>query len=195
LLQLKDCVPIYETVYCTNRPLAVAAGSFLNARVFQAEDEHGNRVENRVLIQNLVSFFIEGEVHNHAAYLVDALIETNSIIKDWPTMAEMLLADEAGETDDQLIEIMVCSVKQAATGESPVGRVSAKKPGPATSTAKDPRLLREERIKITEAFIQTLPRLINKFVMDPEKIASLAQLPLYFELDIYQVRYLLALIN
>lgn len=94
MLQLKDCVPIYETVYCTNRPLAVAAGTFLNARVFQPVDEEGTPVDKQLLIQNLVAFFIEGEVHNHSAYLVDALIDTNPIIKDWSTMAEMLLSDE-----------------------------------------------------------------------------------------------------
>jgi hypothetical protein len=94
MLQLKDCVPIYETVYCTNRALAVAAGNFLNARVFQTTDEDGNPVDKRMLIQNLVAFFIEGEVHNHSAYLVDALIDNNPIIKDWTTMADMLLSDE-----------------------------------------------------------------------------------------------------
>lgn len=94
MLQLKDCVPIYETVYCTNRALAVAAGNFLNARVFQTIDEDGNPIDKRILIQNLVAFFIEGEVHNHPAYLVDALIDNNPIIKDWTTMTEMLLSDE-----------------------------------------------------------------------------------------------------
>lgn len=187
LLQLKDCVPIYETIYCTNRPLAIAAGTFLNARVFQPFDEQGNPVDKRLLIQNLVAFFIEGEVHNHSAYLVDALIDTNPIIKDWQTMADMLLSDEVGEADDQLIEIMVCSVKQAATGDPPVGRQSTKKTGAAASLAKDPRVIREERTRITEAFIPTLPRLINKFIADQEKITSLTQLPLFFELDIYQV--------
>lgn len=82
---------------------------------------------------------------------------------------------------------MVCSVKQAATGDPPVGRQSTKKTGATASVAKDPRILHEERTRITEAFIPTLPRLINKFIADQEKINSLTQLPLFFELEIYQV--------
>lgn len=83
---------------------------------------------------------------------------------------------------------MVCSVKQAATMEPPVGRQSTKK-GATTTSAKDPRAIQEERTRITEAFIPTLPRLINKFIADQDKINSLTQLPLFFELDIYQVTY------
>jgi cohesin complex subunit SA-1/2 len=93
----------------------------------------------------------------------------------------------ANEADDQLIEIMACSVKQAATGDPPVGRQSSKKLGTTASLAKDPRVIHEERTRITEAFIPTLPRLINKFIADQEKINSLTQLPLFFELEIYQV--------
>lgn len=32
-LTLKDCVPIYEMVYCNHRGLAQAAGEFLNTKV------------------------------------------------------------------------------------------------------------------------------------------------------------------
>ncbi|KAI6189132.1 SCD domain-containing protein [Aphelenchoides besseyi] len=185
LLKLPDCVSIYETVYCSNRPLAVAAGEFLNVRVFQGTDEDGRPVDSRTQIYNLVAFFIEGQVHNHSAYLVDALIDTNPVVKDWAVMADMLLTDEAADADGQLIDVMVSSVKQAVTGDLPVGRSSGKKG--TTAAAKDARSLQEERVRVTEAFIPTLPRLINKFIADQEKVMSLIQLPLYFDLDIYQV--------
>lgn len=32
--------------------------------------------------------------HDHAAYLVDALIDTNPMMKDWKTMADLLLSGE-----------------------------------------------------------------------------------------------------
>ncbi|KAI6215804.1 SCD domain-containing protein [Aphelenchoides besseyi] len=185
LLKLPDCVSIYETVYCANRPLAVAAGEFLNVRVFQGIDEDGRPVDSRTQIHNIVAFFIEGQVHNHSVYLVDALIDTNPVVKDWAVMAEMLLTDEAADTDGQLIDVMVSSVKQAVTGDVPVGRSTGKKG--TTAAGKDARLLQEERVRVTEAFIPTLPRLINKFIADQEKVMSLIQLPLYFDLDIYQV--------
>ena len=34
LLQAKDCLPIYDMVYSNHRPLAVAAGEFLNTKVW-----------------------------------------------------------------------------------------------------------------------------------------------------------------
>lgn len=43
--------------------------------------------------------------------------------------------DDKQETS--LIEIMVCCVRQAATGESPVGRGTSKKVGPGTSLYVD----------------------------------------------------------
>lgn len=42
----------------------------------------------------MILFYVEGEVHTHAAYLVDALLEISPIIKDWASMTEMLLSDE-----------------------------------------------------------------------------------------------------
>lgn len=69
------------------------------------------------------------QLHEHGAYLVDSLIESNPMMKDWECMTDLLL-EEPGEDEESLddrqetslIEIMVCSVKQAATGEPPVGR-------------------------------------------------------------------------
>jgi len=55
LLTLEDCVPIYETVYSTNRALAVAAGEFLNAKVFSG----GSQVPAKEHVSDLVQFFIE----------------------------------------------------------------------------------------------------------------------------------------
>lgn len=93
MLDLKDCVPIYEAVYAANRSLAVAAGEFLNTKVFQGtEDDSEDR--NKVLISDLLLFYVECEVHNHATFLVDALIEISPMIKDWSTMVNMLLSDE-----------------------------------------------------------------------------------------------------
>lgn len=107
LLELKDCGPIYEVVYCNNRALAIAAGEFLNARVFAATDfsqHYGdpNQIsqltaqESRQLITDLVTFYIEGAVHNHAAFLVDALIDTSPMLKDWQNQVDMLLSGEGG---------------------------------------------------------------------------------------------------
>jgi len=53
---------------------------------------------------------------------------------------------------------MVCSVKQAATGEYPVGRgPSSRRP-----TTKEARLVSDDKAKLTEHFIVTLPQLLAK---------------------------------
>ena len=53
---------------------------------------------------------------------------------------------------------MVCSVKQAATGEYPVGR------GPTSRrpTTKEARQVSDDKAKLTEHFIVTLPQLLAK---------------------------------
>lgn len=72
LLSPDDCIPIYELVYANHRGLAVAAGEFLNMKVFQhapksragsvASNSGRNTNENTSLIKDLVLFYIEGEV-------------------------------------------------------------------------------------------------------------------------------------
>lgn len=66
--------------------------------------------------------------------MVDSLIDSNEMMRDWECMTDLLLEDAGpGEeplSDDQescLIELMTYSIKQAATGEPPVGRESARK--------------------------------------------------------------------
>lgn len=71
-------------------------------------------------------------------------------------MCWWLALDDRQETS--LIEIMVCSVKQAATGEYPVGRgPSSRRP-----TTKEARQVSDDKAKLTEHFIVTLPQLLAK---------------------------------
>lgn len=59
--------------------------------------------------------------------------------------------------ESSLIEIMVCCVKQAATGEYPVGRGPTRK-----LTAKEQRQVLDDKIKLTDHFIVALPQLLAK---------------------------------
>lgn len=139
----KDCENVYELVYSSQRAVAAAAGEFLNVRLFRAEDEPGAparsrrgkaRLPSTPLIRDLVQFFIESELHEHGAYLVDSLIDSNPMMKDWECMTDLLL-EEAGQGEEaldnrqesSLIELMVCCVRQASTGEPPVGRGASRK--------------------------------------------------------------------
>ncbi|VDM19469.1 unnamed protein product [Wuchereria bancrofti] len=187
-LTLKDCVPIYEMVYCNHRGLAQAAGEFLNTKVFQnlqvlAPEKNRANDSAKQLIIDLVQFFVEGDCHDHAAYLVDALIDTNPMIKDWKTMADLLLSGEAEGFESELIEVLVCSVKQAASGESPIGRAHMSRKGSVVN--KDVRLLQEDRARLSEVLIPQLPQLLQRFIADRDKVANLITVPLHFQLDMY----------
>lgn len=197
ILTDKDCEHVYELVYSSHRAVAQAAGEFLNERLFTLDEtmftgvktKRGKkRLPNTPLIRDLVLFFIESELHEHGAYLVDSLIETNQMMKDWECMTDLLL-EEAGPEEEaldnqketSLIELMVCCIKQAATGEAPVGR------GPTRRilSHKESKQVQDDKQKLTEHYIQTLPLLIDKYRADPEKLANLLAIPQYFDLDIY----------
>lgn len=139
----KDCELVYELVYSSHRAVAQAAGEFLNERLFVLDEgavenvrtgRGKQRQPNTPLIRDLVQFFIESELHEHGAYLVDSLIDSNPMMKDWECMTDLLL-EEAGPLEEalddkqetSLIEIMVCAVRQCATGEPPIGRGPTRK--------------------------------------------------------------------
>ncbi|PAV87375.1 hypothetical protein WR25_07075 isoform A [Diploscapter pachys] len=186
LLQAKDCLPIYDMVYSNHRPLAVAAGEFLNTKVFQQIRAANKGQSNNIqLIMDLISFYDEGDCHDHATYLVDALIDTNEMIKDWKTMVELLLAKDSfdeSRKEGLLIDILCCSVKQAATGEYPAGRYQVKRGAPLQKEAKS---ITDDRERLSGILIPALPKLLEKFIGDREKVAQLATLPQYFVLDMY----------
>lgn len=197
ILSDKDCEAVYELVFSSHRAVSQAAGEFLNERLFTLDEtapaplrtQRGKkRLPNTPLIRDLVQFFIESELHEHGAYLVDSLIDSNEMMKDWECMTDLLLEDPgAGEEplDDRqetsLIELMTCCIKQAATGEPPVGRGPTRK----ITTAKETKQAQDDRVRLTEHFIQTLPLLLGKYIADPEKVANLLLIPQNFELEIY----------
>lgn len=197
ILADKDCEIVYELVYSSHRGVAQAAAEFLNVRLFhltadmeETKTRRGKiRLPNTPLIRDLVQFFIESELHEHGAYLVDSFIDNNAMVKDWECMTDLLLEEPGineevldNKQESTLIEIMVSSVKQSATGEAPVGRASNRK---ITLSSKELKAIQDEKVRLTEHFILTLPPLLEKYQADSEKLANLLAVPQYFELDIY----------
>ncbi|CAG0884426.1 unnamed protein product [Cyprideis torosa] len=197
ILSDKDCEHVYELVFSSHRAVAQAAGEFINERLFDpAQYAQQNirtrrgkkRLPNTARIKDLVMFFIESELHEHGAYLVDSLIESNDMVKDWECMTDLLL-EEPGEMEEaldnkqetSLIEVMVCAVKQSATGEPPVGRGPSRK----ILSAKEVKQIKDDQEKLTEHFMGTLPPLLEKFSADAEKAANLLAIPQYFDLELY----------
>ncbi|XP_043359589.1 cohesin subunit SA-3 isoform X6 [Dermochelys coriacea] len=161
MLTDEDCEAIYPVVYASNRALAAAAGEFLYRKQFdldwEAVKEKGRRGGSRDFFRLLLAFFIESELHEHAAYLVDSLWDCAApLLKDWDGLTHLLLEEsleEAGWGDQQenaLIEILVSSMRQATEGKPPVGR------GPG-----------------------------KKFSADAEKVVLLLAAPCYFNLSLY----------
>ncbi|XP_041483045.1 cohesin subunit SA-1-like isoform X3 [Lytechinus variegatus] len=196
ILSAEDCENVYQLVYSSSRAVAQAAGEFLNERLFKREDQESGKVKrtkrrniNAPLIKDLVQFFIESELHEHAAYLVDSLWDINEMIRDWDCMTELLLEDPGrGEEalderqETALIEIMVSAVRQSAQGHPPIGRGSAKK---TLLTSKEKKVVQEDKMKLTEHFITKLPELLAKFNTDWDKVANLLEIPQHFEVEIY----------
>uniref|UniRef100_A0A673BZZ4 Cohesin subunit SA-2 n=1 Tax=Sphaeramia orbicularis TaxID=375764 RepID=A0A673BZZ4_9TELE len=197
VLTPEDCESVYHLVYSAHRPVAVAAGEFLFKKLFsQREPEEegapkrrGRQSPNANLIKTTVFFFLESELHEHAAYLVDSLWECGAeLLKDWECMISLLLDDplpgEEALTDRQetaLIEIMLCTVRQAAECHPPVGRGTGKR----VMTAKEKKTQLDDRTRMTELFAVALPPLLAKYAVDAEKVTNLLQLPQFFDLEIY----------
>uniref|UniRef100_A0A673MDT0 Cohesin subunit SA n=1 Tax=Sinocyclocheilus rhinocerous TaxID=307959 RepID=A0A673MDT0_9TELE len=197
-LSNEDCENVYHLVYSAHRPVAVAAGEFLHRKLFsrhdpQAEEalakRRGRSSPNGNLIRMLVLFFLESELHEHAAYLVDSLWESSQeLLKDWECMTELLLEEPVqGEEvlsdrqESALIELTVCTIRQAAEAHPPVGRGTGKR----VLTAKERKTQIDDKNKLTEHFIMALPMLLSKYQTDAEKVANLLQIPQYFDLDVY----------
>lgn len=196
ILTDKDCEIVYELVYSSHRGVAQAAAEFLNVRLFFIDPSvesftrrSKKRLPNTPLIRDLVQFFIESELHEHGAYLVDAFIENNPMIKDWECMTDLLL-EETGANEEAmdnkqestLIEIMVSAVKQVSLGEPPVGRGSNRQ---KTLSAKEIKQVQDDKAKLTEHFIQTLPHLLEKYSAENEKLINLLNIPQHFDLEMY----------
>ncbi|XP_077988288.1 cohesin subunit SA-2-like isoform X3 [Glandiceps talaboti] len=195
ILSVEDRENVYQLVYSSHRNVAQAAGEFLNECLFKRDDTQAShrsnkrRSPNAPLIKDLVQFFIESELHEHAAYLVDAVWDINDMVKDWDCMTELLL-EEPGRGEDALddrqetalIEVMVSAARQAAEGHPPVGRSSAKK---QILTSKEKKAVMDDKMKLTEHFIAKLPELLAKYTVDAEKVANLLEIPQHFDVEIY----------
>ncbi|NWU48559.1 STAG2 protein, partial [Dromas ardeola] len=201
VLSAEDCETLYQFVYTTHRPLAVAAGEFLYKRLLSHEGDEeiqpkggGKFGASTDQLKRLIRFFLDSELHKHVAYLIDSLWDwAGKFLKDWECMTTLLLknAEEGGEElsdahESALIEIILATVREAAEGHPPVGRGAAKK----ILSVKEKKMQLEDCTKITEHFIMVLPQLLAKYSTDAQKVANLLQIPQYYDLDVYSTGHL-----
>ena len=189
LIEDKDCEMLYELVFHLNRSIAQTSGEFLNQKLFdKVKQQHGadgiDEDDNKPYLLLLIQFLIESELHEHPSYLIDSMWEIHPMLKDWKCMTELLLVNEDQLNDlneKYLIEIMTNCVKQAATGEFPVGRTQS-------TTQANKKNIQEDRAQLTVHFIQFITELLTKYNSDDEKLLNLLQIPLYFDLSQYKDR-------
>ncbi|KAM6032585.1 cohesin subunit SA-3 isoform 2-T2 [Theristicus caerulescens] len=98
----EDCQSVYPVVYVSSRALASAAGLFLYRRLLdpqrEASREPSRDGDNRTFFRLLLAFFIESELHEHAAYLVDSLWDcAGPRLRDWETISALLLEESPTE--------------------------------------------------------------------------------------------------
>ncbi|NXQ86876.1 STAG3 protein, partial [Nyctibius grandis] len=132
-----DCQSVYPVVYVSSRALASAAGLFLYRRLLDPQRGAGRELshdgDNRTFFRLLLTFFIESELHEHAAYLVDSLWDcAGPRLRDWETINALLLEESPTEgledrQEKALVEILAASAVQVAEGQPPVGRGPVKK--------------------------------------------------------------------
>ncbi|XP_051632577.1 cohesin subunit SA-3-like [Manacus candei] len=183
-LSEEDCQSIYPVVFVANRALASAAGTFLFHRLLDPQ-KHGNgNGDNKTFFQLLVTFFLDSELHEHAAYLVDSLWEcAGSRLRDWDTATGLLLGQHTSLEDRQekaLVEIVACSALQVAQGHPPVGRA-----GPRKVTSKERKEQEEEKSRLSRSLIPVLPQLLEKFSADSDPAAALLTVLRHLELGMF----------
>ena len=110
VLTFSDRSDICELVFESDQALARAAGKFLNQYLYSFK---------------MLACFCTN-VRRDGALLVDSLIETTLMIKDWRSITDLLLFEEKVENENSLnneeksslIYLMVCTIKQTATGKN-----------------------------------------------------------------------------
>ncbi|OUC39637.1 STAG domain protein [Trichinella nativa] len=197
LLVARDNEMVYELIYSVHRGLALAAGEFLLQQLFNVKTPGRTRsrqeckATNKSVIRDLVQFHKESKLHEHAAYLVDSLYDSHDLLKDWTAMTELLLHGDDKQDESLLIDIMACSVKEAATGEPPIARSVNKK----YVTQKEHKQVQDDQARLTEHFAEHLPVLLQKFTANPRDVENLLTIVQRFNIEVYGAAHYLNHLN
>ncbi|XP_061679757.1 cohesin subunit SA-2 isoform X2 [Syngnathoides biaculeatus] len=196
VLSSEDQELLLRLVYCSQRPLAAAAGELLFFRLVSAADDElaANKSpgesphrQSFARLKALLDFFQASKLHEHVVYLVDSLWDcSGGLLKDWPAITSLLLRDPrrgslpsaglAREQDAALAELALASVRQASEGPAPVGRTGAKK----VMSSREKKVQLDDCAELTRHFLSALPQLLAKFSDRPDVLASLMTIPQYF---------------
>ncbi|KAH8375664.1 hypothetical protein KR200_006533, partial [Drosophila serrata] len=172
-----DCRLLDQLMFAASRSLAHAAAGLFTLRWMIPQ----RGASSSQILKRLLDFFIRYTRHEHAAYLVDSLIDSCDLIMDWKTMVDMLMEDEVesrlNSTErSALIEILCRGVKQAITGEIPPGRYTK-------DLVRTPKP--EAQLRATHILAPIFSELLMKHFSDPQDLENLLELPQHFYLKYY----------
>ncbi|KAL5476327.1 hypothetical protein EMCRGX_G026256 [Ephydatia muelleri] len=173
MLEAEECVEICELVFLESRT---------QARVVKGRKKP---TEHQIMLMELVRFYVDVKIHEHATYFVDSLWEYTDVLRDWEAMSSMLLDDKCGvvlndEEESVLIEIITCAAKRATSTAIPTGRARGR-----VLSSKERRAMEEEKEQLSTVLMSAIPALMSKYGTDANKATNLASIPQHFNLDLY----------
>ena len=196
ILTDEEVEKVYLLVFSAHRPVARAAGKFLQNMLFTPSTEEQQQVRtksgkmrlpNTPSLRNLVQFYMESDKAGYEAHLLDSLADF-SMVRDWECMTD-LLVEECGLDEEDfdysqetaMVVLMVESIKQAVSGETPVGRGSVKR----VHSGKEMKQMAIEKGLVTTHFMTALPILVHKYLLDQEMIVKLLSIIQWLDCSMY----------
>ncbi|XP_060657565.1 cohesin subunit SA-2 [Drosophila nasuta] len=162
-----------QLIFASHRGVAQAAAELVALRY-----KHASSDKERILV--LIEVFLEFQQHDHTAYLVDAFYGHINVVLAWQSMVSMLLDDEtlSARQSTVLIDILKHAVKQAVTGEIPVGRYTGELVRQLHPYAKD---------QAGTIILPHLATLLHKYRNCSQDLRNLFELPQYMSLGHLQL--------
>ncbi|KAH8370874.1 hypothetical protein KR093_005279, partial [Drosophila rubida] len=166
-----------QLIFAAHRGLAQAAAELVVMRFKSVPSD-----KERILL--LVEVFVQFGQHEHTAYLVDAFYGHSNVVLAWHSMVSMLLQDEAltAQQATVLIDLLTHAVKQAVTGEIPVGRYTGE-------LVREPQPRAKE--EAGEVVLPHLSTLLHKYCKSSQDLRNLLELPQYVTLPRSQMPQML----
>lgn len=193
LLNSEECTDICELVFMENRGISHAAGQFLcqyllsdefieKAKTMKVNPGERRPSEAHIILKELLRFFTEAKIHEHAPYFVDALWDYTPVLKNWQAMTQLLLDEPScsmltlgDEEETALVEIMCCAIQRAIGTNHPPGR------GKPRTGPRDKKHLQSVKEELSLHFMTELPALLVKYSMDIFKVTNLVTIPQHFD--------------
>lgn len=94
VLEEEECVELCELIFFDTRSIAQAAGAFAAKYLFldefvkkaqQGKPAKGKKkpTVSQIKLKEIVHFFVDAKLHQHAVYLVDSMWDHASVLKVW----------------------------------------------------------------------------------------------------------------